>query len=268
MGNVFSPNEESFDVVLDIDDTIVYQDFATKNPDILLRYPESVRMDTYRLIPGALPFLVTLAASIPDLRLSFYSAGEEQRNIMLVAQLMDLVNKDIAKQFGTSRGWLRHFKILSRQHVDGLGRKNILMIHRSLSLDRAILIDDNMTAYKDHEPNLIQVTPPPRRSRSLANKSSSAKYREEANSRSNKCLIYALGKILYCYDKWKHEKIGVPASIKQFHELLLRQQRSSLDKDTDSDGGVDVDGERVFYELGLHEIQKYYPGFDLAQESS
>lgn len=249
MGN-FMASDDRFDVVLDLDDTLVFMDLNTSKPDILLSYPEHSRMITYCLTPGAVPFLVTLMMTIPNCHISFYSAGEHQRNLAIVKNITESLKRELAKH-GRRMSPFQSVRVLSRDQVDGFGRKNLLNVHNNLSLDRAILVDDNMTACKEHENNLIRVSPRPSE---LSKRVASV----EEKALAEGGLAYALGKILHCYDKWKHERVPVPEAMAELQKCEMEKIEANYQTENET-------GSKVFTEIGLHEIRKYYPDFHLIE---
>eukprot|EP00981_Chlorochromonas_danica_P005030 scaffold1003_cov161-Ochromonas_danica.AAC.2 len=132
MGGLFSSldEEEIFDVVLDIDGTLVYLDFENSSPDFLIRNPNYRQAIPYSLAPGALEFLEVLSLT-PSCRLSFYSAGEKWRNTVLIHRLMQKVHirlRELGQTPSTNKivKFSGSHKILSREDVDRLGSKDLL----------------------------------------------------------------------------------------------------------------------------------------------
>lgn len=247
MGLSQSSSEEMVDVVLDIDETLVFVDFNSKQPDMLINNPQYGRAIPYCFAPGALEFLEVLL-TLPNLRISFYSAGEKWRNIQLVKQVMDKVYGRLKARDAAifkSAQWNHSPKILSRDEVDFLGSKNLLKVHRSLSLERAILIDDTKTYHTGQENNFIHLHP----GLGVHNQRHTAE--EKALIHNN--LVYALGKVLFCIDKNKRHNVVIPYTLS---ELKDSEERQLL-----KEGSSKTVHRFQFYDLGLEEIRKLHPDF-------
>lgn len=250
MGNKAATTGLYFDVIMDLDGTIVYLDFDIAKPDLLVRNPQIDKMIPYCLAHGAIPFLSSLM-TLPDCRVSFYSAGEKWRNDAIVDEIMRLVHACLrlnGVEISSLAFWRQRVKILSREDVAVHGGKDLLKVHKTLSLDRSILIDDTMTAVEGQTSNIILVSPglgikDPNRSRMEA-------------SLINNNLVYALGKVLFCYDQWKHKNIPVPESIRHLKICEEAEHDNSREKHSHN-------CRREYYQLGLEAIRRFAPSFDI-----
>lgn len=158
---------ESIDIVLDIDDTLVFIDFDN-SPDFFVLNPKLNTQIPYSTTHGAIEFLQALA-SIPDVRISFFSCGEKWRNESLVPQMIlkaapNALSHTIFGSFLRAVGLFQltlpskfRYELLSKEKVNYSGRKDLRKVRKGIQLDRTILIDDRDTSYQGQEKNLLKL---------------------------------------------------------------------------------------------------------------
>ncbi len=140
--NTFAQKPESFDVVFDLDWTLLYktsEPMAAQDQTDIIRYGTEV----YRLAPGTTDAIIKLH-NTPDVRVSFYSGGEADRNLAVV----DFIYQQIALRQKN----LAPYKVLNKADLvtvpDALPterfskrfKKDLTKI--SSNLNRIVLVDD------------------------------------------------------------------------------------------------------------------------------
>jgi hypothetical protein len=156
----------TINIVLDLDDTLVYVDFS--HPPDFLVYNSKLKVNVpYVLTHCALEF-VQAVASIPGVRLSFFSNGERWRNDGLIPQLvLKAANAysspmlfHILKQLGLAQLALPkrlRYESLSKEQVSLNGKKDLRKIRLGIDLERTILVDDSVTSWQEQERNLLKL---------------------------------------------------------------------------------------------------------------
>jgi len=138
-----------FDIVFDLNNTIIFVDFMGV-PDLEVCNPSLKKMVPFRVAHGTYQVLEALY-NIPNTRISFYSAGESWRNKELIPKLLKKVPIKHARR--------KRPIILSKDQLNNAGKKDLTFISPKLSLPRAILVDDQDTAAKGQEGNLLRLFP-------------------------------------------------------------------------------------------------------------
>ena len=136
--------ESWIDIVFDIDGTLAFRNPRLGPPDIVIDgHP-------YKFAHGA----VELVAGLQKMKttLSFFSAGEANRN----SQLLNGLFSKIEKQTGISPPT---YTVLSRDLISPDQTKNLnLLVSRNLNLQRTVLIDDHpYVSYEGQSRNLLSV---------------------------------------------------------------------------------------------------------------
>jgi len=168
-------NLEKFHFVLDIDDTLA-TGFNCNREDLNKRFfalewfkQRDLVIDAYWLHilhPGAVEFVKWLITKFPGSSLSFMSKGDEERNKLLVAEI---IKKAFPEKYADI---IKNISIFSRQHIvkhDGTPQQSIfngnmkkdlrLVLKPTETINNVVLIDDDPT-YTTHgqEKNLLRFT--------------------------------------------------------------------------------------------------------------
>jgi len=134
--------QPKLNVVLDLDNTLVMNVPAASGA-------ESIDLGSvlgrYELIHGTTEFLVALSR-LPGVQISFFSAGQEQRNLLLINEMMDLVwakHAVLILPKVYSRGHLFQFDPDDPGALSQFGKKDLSVLGSSIDLSRTILVDDS-----------------------------------------------------------------------------------------------------------------------------
>ncbi|MEO5971268.1 MAG: NIF family HAD-type phosphatase [Bdellovibrionia bacterium] len=222
-------------VVLDLDNTIV-SNAETLSADVI----DLGTFGKYDLMHGATQFIVALV-HLPGIEVSFFSGGPEDRNRLLISEIMHLV-------------WSKHEililpKYYSKQHLShsdssGFGRKDLSVLGDSIDLNWTILVDDNPAfIMPGQENNWVGVNPA---------KSCSRSDPEKYHLVKNK-LIPALGLIALALENSIKYDLTPVAALK-----AIKDERGTRPNEA---AACQMDFER-----GLLEIQKVEPDFKLAKK--
>ncbi|MCO5604389.1 hypothetical protein L7F22_058554 [Adiantum nelumboides] len=227
--------QQRIDVLVDIDDTLVYAGDGT------LTAPEL--MCSYRLAHGALEFLIALDR-IPGVRIGFYSCGAKLRN----ESLIQLISASIARRGHSLTQNFAVFSVPARMY----GKKRLAGLRDGIHLSRAILIDDaGLNIEAGEEANLLKV---------YANRcfSSALTHAHEVyRARLANNLVRALGIILKSIElsKLSEESMSVVEALKSLQwdgEKYLHESSNAEE----------------IYRLGLQAMQDVLPDFRLAMDNS
>lgn len=222
-------------VVLDLDGTLIYSFPSSEKIKLNVRNP-SLGVDIpIGFAPGTTEFLMALS-NIPEVKISFFSAGERWRNLIIIKHLM--APNLQWRHFGT-------YRILSKTDLDNYECKDLKKITRNIDLSRTIMVDDMDRVLEYQKGNLLKIYP------GLAPSTFSNRCRDENVSKSlfriRNNLVRALGLILMALDISKLTGSTIQESI--------------YDLQWDSDGNYLHDSTNTpeVYNLGLSEMKKYNP---------
>lgn len=140
--------QPTYDIVLDLDETIIYTRPTNSTQKNFLEWKYEYKGETfskkYLLSDGAQDFIQTLAA-LPNVRVSFYSSGDAERNIAVLNQIT-LPDGRSAKDIA--------YKILSRDAMefdmeDFSNKKNLEK--NFANLNQTLIVDDASAYIKTNE---------------------------------------------------------------------------------------------------------------------
>jgi hypothetical protein len=260
MGQTFVQNSTAvLDIVFDLDNTLIFTDFD-RPPDIAVSNPNFGVKVPFRLAHGTLEVLCILY-SMKNVRISYYSAGETWRNVQLVPKLLNMVSAR-SEQIKKRLFLRKPPTILSKEQLSS-GKKDLLLVHTSLKLTRALLVDDQVTSAQGQEANLLKIYG-----------GLSSNYAPDQTTEDIFCiknnLLRALGIIMAIME---HLKVNGALAVPQIlGEILLHEhshrsiQYISPEGESDSRITHMVGNKHMYYEKGLHCVQQLFPTFEYCKD--